>query len=143
MGRLTFPYGATIYFDTAPIIYSVEKHIEYWPVMKALWVDSDASQFRLITSELTLLETLVQPVRDGKAELAMDYEVFLSDFSLIPIATSILRTATELRAHLNLKTPDAIHAATALNSGCDYIIANDTAFRRLTNIEVVVLSDLI
>ena len=143
MGRLSFPHGARIYFDTAPIIYSVEKHPVYWPVLETFWKVSDSEQFQLVSSELTLLETQVQPVRDGKHELAAAYKAFLSDFLLNPITLAILQTATELRAHQNFKTSDAIHAATALETHCDYLVANDTGFRRLENIEVVILSDLL
>ena len=143
MGRLTFPHGARLYFDTAPIIYSVEKHPVYWPVLETVWAVSNAEKFQLVTSELTLLETLVQPVRDGNGELAGAYEALLSDVFLIPITRSILREATRLRAHQNFKTPDAIHGATALSSGCDFLIANDNGFRRLENIEVIILSDML
>lgn len=145
MGRLDFPYGSSLYFDTAPIIYSVEKHPVYWPIMETLWAISIAEEFQLVTSELTILETIVQPVRDGKAELARAYEAFLSgdSISLVPISAEILRAAVELRANHNLKTPDAIHAATAITSGCQYLIANDNGFRRITTIDVITLDDLI
>lgn len=133
-----------LYFDTAPIIYSVEKHPAYWPALETLWAVSGAEKFQLVTSELTLLETLVQPVRDGNAELVAAYEEFLSrdDIHLIPITAEVLRYAAELRANHNLKTPDAIHAATAITSGCQHLIANDNGFRRLTNIDVIILDDL-
>jgi len=42
-----------------------------------------------------------------------------------------------------LKTPDAIHAATAIVSGCVQLLTNDPAFRRVPNLAVVVLSDMI
>lgn len=145
MGRLSFPYGSKLYFDTAPIIYSVEKHPIYWPTLESVWAISDAEEFQLSTSELTLLETLVQPLKHGKSALVTAYEEFSSGdtISLVPISAEILRTAAELRAHHNLKTPDAIHAATAIISGCEYLVANDTGFRRLTNINVIILDDLI
>ncbi len=145
MGRLDFPYGSRLYFDTAPIIYSVEKHSVYWPKLETLWSISNAQKFQLVTSELTILETLVQPIRNGNTALAKGYEEFLSDddFYLIPISTEVLRTAAEIRANHNLKTPDAIHAATAITSGCDHLIANDNGFRRLTSIEVIILDDLV
>ncbi len=37
MGRLDFLRGERVYFDTAPIIYSVEKHDEYWFLLLPLW----------------------------------------------------------------------------------------------------------
>jgi predicted nucleic acid-binding protein len=55
----------------------------------------------------------------------------------------VLRDAAQLRADTSLKTPDAIHAATALAQGCVQFITNDPAFRRITGLNVVVVSELI
>jgi predicted nucleic acid-binding protein len=66
-----------------------------------------------------------------------------SHVELIPITVPILRTAAKLRAEQNLKTPDAIHAATAALSNCDFLISNDEGFRRLTSVSVIILNDLI
>jgi len=84
-------------------------------------------------------------MRDRDSKLADTYNELLteSEVFLVPISTAILRTAAELRANLNLKTPDAIHAATAITSGCQHIIANDSGFRRVTSIDVIILDDLI
>ncbi len=51
--------------------------------------------------------------------------------------------AAQLRATSGLKTPDAIHAATALEHGCTLFVTNDPAFRRLTTVPVVILGDLL
>ena len=42
-----------------------------------------------------------------------------------------------------MKTPDAIHAATALRADCALFITNDTDFRRVEDLPVVVLDDLL
>lgn len=145
MGRLTFPRGSRVYLDTAPIIYSVEEHESYWPILKPLWDSLKKGEIEVVTSELSVLETLVVPIRNEDADLTAGYETLLtaSHVELIPITVPILRTAAKLRAEQNLKTPDAIHAATASLSNCDYLISNDNAFRRLTGIDVTILSDLI
>ena len=61
---------------------------------------------------------------------------------LIVITEPILRDAARLRAQFNLKTPDAIHAATALSVGCAQFITNDLIFRRVPGLNVIVLRDL-
>lgn len=88
---------------------------------------------------------MVQPIRNNDLRLVDTYNELLTngEVSLIAITSLTLRTAAELRAHHNLKTPDAIHAATAISSGCDYLIANDNTFRRLDGLEVIILSDLL
>lgn len=98
-----------------------------------------------MTSELTLLETLVQPVRQNNQTLISSYENLLTktEIELAPITADILRSAATLRARQNFKTPDAIHSATAYASNCDFFVTNDDGFKRLANIEVIILSDLL
>lgn len=145
MGRLTFPRGSRVYLDTAPIIYSVEEHESYWPVLKPLWDSLKKGEIEVVTSELSVLETLVVPIRNEDTDLTAGYEILLTDshVELIPITVPILRTAAYLRATQNFKTPDAIHAATATLSNCDHLISNDSGFRRITTVDVIILSDLI
>lgn len=42
-----------------------------------------------------------------------------------------------------LRTPDAIHASTAIKSACALFLTNDPAFRRVPNLTVTFLSDLL
>jgi len=55
----------------------------------------------------------------------------------------ILERAAQLRAATNLKTPDAIHAATALEHGCTLFVTNDSTFRRVPGLPVTILADLL
>ena len=48
-----------------------------------------------------------------------------------------------MRATTKLKTPDAIHAATAMNAGCVFFVTNDTDFRGTLSIPVIILDDLL
>ena len=73
------------------------------------------------------------------------YESLLTatDIRLLPISLDVLRESANLRATQNLKTPDAIHAATAFSANCEYIVTNDDGFKRLSNINIITLDDLI
>lgn len=99
----------------------------------------------MISSELILLEVLVAPLRNNNNFLVADYEQLLlnSGMQLIPIDQSILRQAANLRATTNLKTPDAIHWATAEFINCDLFITNDKGFRNLSSLSVIVLSEVL
>jgi predicted nucleic acid-binding protein len=145
LGQLSFPLSAKVYLDTSPVIYSVEKHADYWQILLPLWESLKAGDIEIFTSELTLLETLVQPVKRDNQILISAYETLLTktEINLLPISLDILRESANLRAEQNLKTPDAIHASTAFTANCSYFIANDKGFKRLSNINVVILSELI
>jgi predicted nucleic acid-binding protein len=48
-----------------------------------------------------------------------------------------------LRAEYNLRTPDALQAATALSCRATGFVSNDAAFRKVTGLDVIVLDDLL
>lgn len=145
MGRITFSPSDKIYLDTAPIIYSIEKHADYWALMQPLWLASQNGEIEIITSELTLLETLVAPLKQNNSSLIAAYENLLTktEVNSLAVTSQVLRLAAELRAQFNLKTPDAIHAATAQLYGCNLFVANDPMFHRISGLRVEVLKDLI
>ena len=61
---------------------------------------------------------------------------------MMPITQPVLEEAANLRATLNLRTPDAIHAATGLLNQCVLFVTNDSDFRRISNLSVAVLSEM-
>jgi predicted nucleic acid-binding protein len=144
MGSLILPASGVVYVDTAPVIYTVERHADYESLLLPLWAALDAGTLEVVTSELTLLEVLVKPLRDNDQSLAQDYEKLLAATRLrtMPVTASILREAAQIRAATNLRTPDAIHAATALAAGCVQFITNDTDYRKLSSLPVIVLKDI-
>lgn len=144
MGQLNIPSSAVVYVDTAIVIYSVEFNPDYWQLLQPLWAKLQANEISIVSSELTLMECLVVPLRNGNNLLVDTYEQLLSSqISLVPISQTILKHAAQLRATTNLRTPDAIHAATALSQGCTLFITNDTGFRNVPNLSVVILSEVL
>jgi predicted nucleic acid-binding protein len=128
------------------MIYFVEQIEPYRTAVAPLWHAVHVNQMQVITSELTLLEVLVKPIRDGNTTLATFYrDLVLGTPSLRPVSITgqLLMAAAHLRAAFNLKTPDAIHAATALDAKCTLFVTNDAGFRRVPNLNVILLSDLL
>ena len=103
------------------------------------------NEIAITSSELTLLESLVLPLRNNNTELVSDYTQLLleSEVQLLPISLTVLRDAAQLRATTSLKTPDAIHAATALSQNCSFFLTNDSGFRNVPSLPVVVLRDVL
>lgn len=66
-----------------------------------------------------------------------------SEIQAIPITQAGLKEASRLRASTNLRTPDVIHAATAMIETCSVFLTNDTGFRTVPHLPVVLLSELL
>ncbi|MEH1802885.1 type II toxin-antitoxin system VapC family toxin [Nostoc sp.] len=145
MGQLILPTSGSIYIDTSVAIYTIEGNPNYYSLMQPLWSKFYAGEIKIISSELILMEVLVVPLRNGNNSLVADYEELLlsSQVQLIPISQSILRQSANLRATSNLKTPDAIHAATALSVNSNQFITNDKGFRNVPGLPVVILSEVL
>jgi predicted nucleic acid-binding protein len=145
MGQLNLPLNALVYVDTAILIYSVEANPNYRELLRPLWLKLKASELEVISSELSLMEVLIVPLRNNDTALVNDYEQLMleGDMQLIPISQTILLQAARLRATTNLRTPDAIHAATAMNTGCTLFLSNDRGFRSIPNLSAVILQDVL
>jgi len=118
----------------------------YYPLLDTVWQDIHTQGRQILTSELTLLETLFKPIRDSDQTLETAFRTVLltsPDVQLAPITRGILSRAAHLRATTSLKTPDAIHAATALEVGSAVFLTNDPVFRRVSGLTVMVLSDFL
>ena len=145
MGSLTLPTGGSVYIDANAIIYSVERIEPYRELLAPMWQEAGAGRFALASSELVVLETLVKPLREGNARLEMLFRSIFAaaEMDLIPATLAIWEDAARIRAVTGLKTSDALHAATALSAGCALFITNDTDFRRVEGLPIVVLDDLL
>ncbi|HEX5471959.1 MAG TPA: PIN domain-containing protein [Lacipirellulaceae bacterium] len=120
--------GQTIGLDTAPIIYFIERHVDYIEGLRPFFISLAEGNFRAVTSTVTLLELLVHPLRCGDEALAHQYnDILLSaaNISTLPITAAIAQTAAELRARHNLKTPDSIQLAVAIAEGASAFLTND------------------
>lgn len=143
MGSLSLPLTGPIYVDANAVIYAVEKVEPYRSLLDPLWDAARVGRFVIVTSELTWLETLTKPLRDGNQLLEHLFRSFLTarEVELNPATLSMWEQAARYRA-LGLKTPDALHAAAALSTGCSLFVTNDHAFRRVPGLQVTVLSSV-
>jgi len=145
LGTLTLPAGGSVYVDANVVIYRIEAIQPYLTTTAPLWDALRAGTQAVVTSELCLLEVLVKPIQLGDLALQSLFRTILYNtkgLSCAPITRQTLEMAAQLRATNGLKTPDAIHAATAMVAGCTLFITNDPIFRRVANLPAVILSEV-
>lgn len=59
---------------------------------------------------------------------------------MLALNAAVFEKATDLRARLNIRTPDALHLAAAIVGGCDVFLTNDEKLKRCTELRVEVLN---
>jgi predicted nucleic acid-binding protein len=134
-----------VFLDTAPLIYFIEGHSVYQPILSSLFEFNDKGNFSFVTSSVTLLEVLVKPLREGQKAIADQYRDILTTapgIELFDITSAIAEQAAELRAKYNIRTPDAIQLATCIELGADYFLTNDNRLKAVSETKVIAVDEL-
>jgi predicted nucleic acid-binding protein len=124
----------------------VEENERYFNLTNLIFTWLEGPRVQAVTSTITMLELLVQPYRLSDIDRVNKFYSLLSTFPHLEWVAPTLRiadTGAQLRAEHNLRTPDALQAATALACHATGYISTDGAFRRVAGLEVIVLDDLL
>ena len=116
-----------IYLDSCLIIYLVENHPQ-WGATVANRIISEKIDFAI--SPLVKCECLVGPISNSNAVLQRQYDLVFAGFVLLDMPESVFLRAAELRAHLRIRLPDALHFACAEHHHCDAFWTNDDRLTR-------------
>ncbi len=127
-----------LYLDASAIIYGMEGPGDLRKAVLAWVTQAESSGGAVTTSRLSRLECRVRPLREGQSALMAQYEEFFMRRSLqvADVGASVIELATDLRVRYGLKTPDAIHVATAMECGMDLILTGDREMARCNEIRV-------
>jgi uncharacterized protein len=121
--------GAPLYgIDAMVFVYHFEANAEFGPAAGRFLRAAEEGRCRLICSVVTFLEVLVVPKREGETALCQRYREMFESFpnlSVLALDTSIAEIASDLRALHTVRTPDAIHLATALHAGAKAFVSED------------------
>lgn len=131
-----------IAIDSAIVIYFIEEHPVFLPMILPLFREADQGKRLLVTSAITLLEVLVVPYRAGDRVLADRYEALLTrsrGIQLVDATRDQLRAAAQLRAATGTRTPDALQLVAALGVGCSAFVTNDRRVPAIPGLRIVQL----
>ncbi|MDF5722306.1 MAG: PIN domain-containing protein [Rhizonema sp. PD37] len=135
-----------LFLDTAPVIYFVEQHPQYFAAAREVFELLENSLLMGVASPITLAECLVRPYSLGQTQLQQDFIELITEnnnnieFVLIDKQNVILEAA-QIRARYNIQLPDAFQIAVALAARCEVFLTNDAILKRVTEMRVLVLED--
>jgi len=136
--------GQIVAFDTPVFVYYFEEHRDYADIAEDVLLPVISGDKAGVFSIIGLLELLVKPKQSGEYILEDLYKSELATFpnlQIINLDMTIIDKAAEFRATYGLRTPDAIHIATAVVNGASEFITNDRGLKRVKEIKVRLLSD--
>ena len=133
-----------LYLDACAVIDAVEGikvfRVAVWEWIRQAIADANGS---IVSSLLTRLECRVKPLRDGDRALLAAFDAFLGQrpLQLVEITPKTIETARDLRVRHNLRTPDLIHVATAIERAADVFVTADSKLSRCSELRVEVISE--
>lgn len=136
----------SIAIDTPPFIYYIEEHEDYIWVIDPLFTHISRGYIIAYTSLITLIEVLSKPIEEGDRKLVSKYEDLLTNSKnliLTDIDKNIAVESAKLRAKYKIKIPDAIQLTSGLINGAKAFITSDGNLKKVWEIKVIVLDDVI
>lgn len=137
--------GCRVYFDVNPIIYFIEQNSEFAACVTPIFEMLGEGSILACTSELSLTEILIKPIRDNLPEVIRAHKELLLDptlFTLNKTNRDTFLQAAELGGRLGMRTPDAIHFASAMENHCPFFLTNDKKIKSYGGVTVIQVSDL-
>ena len=129
--------GDLVVVDSAPLIYLLDDHPHFAPMFEGLFKLHKQGAVEIAISTIAVAEVLAGPFKQGQAVLAKRYEKALGSFDVVPVSQEIAVTAARLRANSGLRLPDALQAATALETGAVALVTHNRDFSRLSGLQVL------
>ena len=132
----------SVYLDACVGIYLVEQNQTFAPQIRTRLTERAKTQEVVLQiSTLTEMECLIMPLRRRNQPLLDKFYAWFDEVDVLPLEQAVFRRAAQLRADFaGLKTPDAIHLATALHYGSDEFWTNDN---RLIHIAPALVKDIL
>lgn len=137
------------FLDASAVIYAVEGSPEWSEALKqqlrqlAMADQPSAGGLQLAISRLSWLECRVGPLRRRDAEALARFDAFFlhPDLEWVELSPAVVERATLLRAELNLRTPDALQAASCLQLGADAVmVTGDAGFQRVPTLRLALVN---
>lgn len=123
-----------VYLDTCLVIDLIEGEPEDQSLLrhalKGKWV---------VGSELVRMEARIKALRDDRGDFLNRYTIFFHHCEMVALDRAVFEHATDLRVRHRIKTPDALHLATALQASCNEFWSNDRGLLNAANGQIKIV----
>ena len=131
-----------LFLDACVVIYWIEAVEPFYSklISTLRGIHTQYPEAVFAVSRLSWLECRVKPLHENDHFLLDLYEQFFAadNLNIIELDAQVIDTATHLRVQYNLRTPDALQAASALTvSGQIQFITGDVKFKSIQELQVL------
>lgn len=136
---------SSVFLDSMAFIYFIEEDERYLPTVQPLFEMVERGKLAALSSYVSLLEVLIQPLKQQRLDIVRQYKEILCDpriITLLPIDAEVAEKAARIRAQYAFRVPDAIQLACAVCHGAGAFVTNDLELTSFTEIDIVFLDEL-
>lgn len=135
-----------VFLDSSCFIYLFENIPKYANLLEPIFNESSSKKIRMITSNISVSETLVKPFQDKNSSLVESYIKlfeYLENLTISDIDFSSSIEAARLRAAYKFKLLDSYQLSLAIGEKCKHFLTNDKQLKNCKEIKVLILKDFI
>lgn len=139
-----FKDESVAYLDTSILIYFFQNNEKYSKLLDEIFGFLELKKSKICFSSLLLTELLVGPFRAGQSNIAKDWLTYFKinkNLDIVDLTPTIAVDAAFLRAKYNIKTPDSIHLASAMQNQKSIFLTNDSDLKKIKEVNVVCIED--
>ena len=134
----------TLFLDACAIIYLIESKDPFFSKMQQTLrqIAGTHPDLSIAISRLSVLGCLIHPLRRHEDAIVEQYRTFFAkqDLQIIELSPEVIEKALWLRVLYNLRTPDSLQAASALNLPEKVLfLTGDKSFRRVTELDIKII----
>ncbi len=133
------------FLDSSFFIYHIEDEPRFAPATAHYALNALAKHKTLLTSVVSVMEFCSKPYAINRYDLIERFRAFLHEFKIptYEIDWVIADGAAQLRGkYKSLKGLDALQLSTARQHQCDAFLTNDKRLRQISELNVILISDL-
>lgn len=132
--------------DSMAYIYLLEEHPKFSILAGNIFERAENNKLTIVSSVLVLIEVATGFRKAKEQSLESEFQQIITEFpnlEIYDLTKNLVNRIVDLRAKYNLKTPDAIHLATAIEHKADVFITNDRQLKKVKEISTLYLGDYI
>ena len=131
--------GQRVYLDTNVFIYFLDQGALF-DVVAPLLAACVEGRMLGCTGDAAVAETMVMPYRHTNPVKVAQFKAFFGLEGFLTVHAHTAQTfdlAAQLAGTQGMRLMDALHYATAIQSGCRFLVSNDTGIKSSGEIEVI------